>query len=125
MSNELGRLTHGNKFGIKSTDTIDFITKEEVPIGNKITYPNFVYNYRPLKPKPHKIQWVPAGSLIETKSSFGAKFMSRDLKDFFLAIPMYNAKFMNIHYKYIPQDNREQYNLDAKLAQNGYICLKI
>ena len=33
MSNELGRLAQSNKYGVKSTDTIEFIPRSEVPTG--------------------------------------------------------------------------------------------
>lgn len=58
MSNELGRLTQGNKFGVKETDTIGFNTKVEVQVNNKVTYVNFVFDYRPLKTELHRIQLV-------------------------------------------------------------------
>ena len=31
LSNEWGRLAQGNKYGVRSTDTIDFVHKHEVP----------------------------------------------------------------------------------------------
>ena len=106
MSNELGRLAQGNDRGIKATDTIDFIHKEEVPITAKVAYANFVCTHRPLKSEPNRIRLVvggdsltcdddtssPAASLLETKlmlnsvisdAKQGARFMSLDLKDFF------------------------------------------
>ena len=43
--------------------------------------------------------------------------MTCDLKDFFLATPMLKPEYMKIHYKYIPHDIRDHYNLDAKLAK--------
>ena len=30
MSNELGRLAQGNKYGVKATDTMEFIKQEDV-----------------------------------------------------------------------------------------------
>ena len=42
MSNELSRLSQGNKYGVKSTDALDFITKNEVPIMSNIIYKHFV-----------------------------------------------------------------------------------
>lgn len=48
LSNEFGRLAQGNDYGVIATDIIDFIHKEEVPIGRDITYAAFVCDYRPL-----------------------------------------------------------------------------
>ena len=59
----------------------------------------------------------PAASLVETKLTInstisdahrGAHFMSANLKDFFLATTMADPEYMRIHYRYFPQDVREQ-----------------
>ena len=125
MSNILGRLTQGNKYGVKATDTIDFITKNDVTITSKVKYTNCACDYRPLKTEKHRLRLVvggykldfdgdagaPAASLIEIKllhnsviSGFkdGARFMSCNLKDFFLATPMLIPEYMKINNKYIP-----------------------
>ena len=148
MSNELGRLAQGNKHGIKATDTIDFISKTEVPSDSKVTYANFRCDYRPLKSEKHRIRLVvggdklsyeddsgsPAASLLETKvmvnsvisdAHKGARFMSCDLKDFFLATPMLKPEYMRIMWKHIPEDIREKYDLYKLLADDGYIYVKI
>ena len=52
LSNEIGCLAQGNKHDVKSTDTIEFILKSEVPNGHDITYATFVCDYRPLKENP-------------------------------------------------------------------------
>ena len=38
LSNEWGRLAQGNIYGIKHTDTIEFIHQSEVPKDKKVTY---------------------------------------------------------------------------------------
>ncbi|KAG7372529.1 hypothetical protein IV203_018672 [Nitzschia inconspicua] len=43
------------------------------------------------------------------------KFMSGDLKDFYLGTPMAEYEYMRIHWRYIPDDIFEQYNLSALL----------
>ena len=119
LSNELGRLAQGNVHGIKATDTIDFIHKKNIPSDRKVTYANFDINYRPLKSEKYRVRLVvggdklsydddagsPAASLLETKviincvisnADKGAKFMSCDLNDFFLAIPMKKPEYMRI-----------------------------
>ena len=95
MSNEIGRLAQGNKRGLKSTDTIKFIHKDQVPKGQLVTYTAFTCDHRPLKSETHRIRLVvggaPAASLLETKMMIdsvisdahrGARFMSCNLKDF-------------------------------------------
>ena len=49
LANEWGRLSKGIKNRVVGTDTIDFIYQSEVPAGQKVTYGNFVCDYRPLK----------------------------------------------------------------------------
>ena len=87
---------------------------------------------------PIKLEYLddagsPAASLLETKllvnsviseEKQGAKFMSTDLKDFFLASPMANPKYMKIHCKHIPQEIIDLYQLEDKF-HNDYIYVKI
>ena len=47
MSNELGRLSQGNIYGVKATNTIEFIFKGDVSANLSINYANFVCDYRP------------------------------------------------------------------------------
>jgi hypothetical protein len=147
LSNEIGRLAQGNIHGVKSTDTIDFIYKNQVPQDRKVTYANFDLSYRPLKTEKHRVRLVvggdklsydddsgsPAASLLETKvilnsvisdADLGARFMSCDLKDFFLATPMKKPEYMRIRWQHIPDDIKEKYNLYDKV-HNGYIYVLI
>ena len=123
LSNELGRLAQGVAGRVVYTDTIDFIPKSKVPINKKVTYANLVCDYRPLKDEPFRVRITvggdkldcyddvgsPAASLLETKllinstisdAKHGARFMSADLKDHFLASPMEGNEYMRIHSKY-------------------------
>ena len=104
-----------------STDTIDFIHQHEVPPDKKVTYGNFICDYRPLKTEPYRVRLTvggdklpydddagsPAASLLETKliinitisnADKGARFLCADLKDHFLASPTKNPEFMRIKY---------------------------
>ena len=107
LDNELGRLTQGFRNQVKGTDTMEFIPKQNVPQDRKVTYSNFVCDYRPLKSEPFRVRMTvggdkleypdetasPAALLIETKliinsvisdhSKFNSKFCAIDLKDFF------------------------------------------
>ena len=147
LSNELGRLTQGNNTGITSQDAMDFIHYHEVPSTAKVTYASFVCDYRPLKDEPWRVRLVvggdkltyqfdtcsPATSLLETKlllnsiisdAHKGARFMSLDIKDFFLTTPMGTNEYMRIPTKCIPHDIFSKYNLTTKI-HNGYIYCKI
>ena len=147
MSNELGRLTQGNDFGVKHTNTMQFIHKHEVPRGKKVTYANFRADHRPLKPEPYRIRCVvggdkldcdydtasPTTDLIETKllinstisdARRGARFCSVDLKDFFLSSIMKDPEFMKLHISFIPDDIMKRYNL-AEKAVDGFVYIRI
>ena len=105
LSNEIGRLTQGNTHGVRWTNTMEFIFRHEVPDDRKVTYANFVCDFRPNKDDPYRVQLIvggdkleydqdacsPAASLLETKllvnsiisdAKKGARFMSADVKDF-------------------------------------------
>ena len=148
ISNEFGRLAQGNVYGVKATDTIDFIHKHEVPLAQQVTYASFVCDYRPLKSEPYRVRLVvggdrlayfddagaPAATMLETKilinsvisgAKDGARFMSVDLKDFFLATPMAQAEYMKISIKNFPQDIIDFYNLQDKISKDGYIYIRI
>jgi hypothetical protein len=148
LANEFGRLAQGYGTGIKGTDTIDFIQRTDVPSNKKVTYGNFICDYRPLKSEPYRVRLTvggdklpysddagsPAASLLETKlilnstisdSDKGARFLCADLKDHFLASPMKDPEYMRIKYKYFPDAIRNQYHLDRFLASDGYIYIKI
>ena len=148
LSNEWGRLAQGNDKGVLSTDTIDFIHKNEVPSNQDITYATFVLDYRPLKSEPHRVRitvggdrltynadaGAPAANMLETKilvnstisdAKQGARFMSADLKDFFLATPMEGNEYMKVPFKHFPPDIKQRYDLDSKVTESGHIFIKI
>lgn len=62
---ELGRLAQGNDHGVKSTDTIDFIHQNEVPLNEKVTYAQFVGDERPLKPEKYCVRCVVGGDKLD------------------------------------------------------------
>ena len=133
---------------MRSTDTIQFIKRDQVLAGRDITYATFVLDYRPLKSEPHQVRITvggdrlsyphdagsPAANVIETKilvnstisdAPKGARFMSANLKDYFLATPMGRAEYMRVKLKYFPPDIIQHYNLLTLVAPDGYIYIKI
>ena len=60
FSNEIGRLAQRVGDIVAGTYTIDFIHKSEVPANKKVTYPNFICDYWPLKAEPHRV-WLKVG----------------------------------------------------------------
>ena len=148
LSNEWGRLAQGNKYGVVPTNTIEFILLKDVPAGRDITYASFICDKRPLKPEPFRVRVVvggdrltygedagsPATDLLETKllinstisdADKGAKFLSSDLKDYFLGSPMQQPEYMKVHISKFSTDIIEQYNLQQKMDDKGYVYIKI
>ena len=147
LSNEWGRLANGNDRGVVGTKTIRFIPKNEVPSGRDVTYATFVCDVRPLKKETHRVRITvggdrltcsddtgsPAANLLETKllvnstisdAKHGAKFLSADITNYFLASPMNRTEYMRVRLKYFPVDIRTRYNLDA-ITKDGYVYIAI
>ena len=148
LSNEFGRLANGNIHGIKGTNTIEFIKKSDVPSNKKVTYATFVCDHKPLKEEKWRVRCVaggdklpypgdassPAASMIDTKliinstisdAHKNARFLSADLKDFFLGTLMHTAEYMKLSYEIFPEDIRQKYNLDQLVHEDGYVYIKI
>ena len=147
VTKELGRLAQGI-FDVIGNDVIDFISKSEVPPNKTVTYANMVCDYRPLKNEKFRVRLTvggdrlpylddatsPAASLLEAKliinstisqSSRNARFMTLDIKDFFLQSTMQNHEYMRIHSKYFTTELRQKYNLHEKIAKDGYVYCRI
>ena len=115
---------------MKGTNTIQFIYRRDMPKDKQVTYASYVCDYRPLKEEPYRVRITiggdrldynddagsPAVNLLETKillnsiisdADKGAQFMSADIKDHFLATPMDHPEFIQVNYKYIPNDIRK------------------
>ena len=146
ISNEYGRLAQGNEHRVEFQDAMEFIKKEDVPPGRDVTYGSFRFDYRALKTEKYRARMVvrgdrlsynddpgsPAASLIETKlvlnsvisdADKGARFMSADLKDFFLCSYMNTPEYMRISIKNIPHDIIKKYNINA-LKHKEYVYVK-
>ena len=115
----MGQISTKNIHNVSYTDTIEFIPFTDVPSNRDVTYARFVCDHRPLKAEPWRVRVVvggdrlsyhedprsPAASLLETKillnsiisdAKRGARFMSLDLKDCFLATPMNRPEYMKV-----------------------------
>ena len=148
LGNEWGRLAQGNARGIKGTETIKFIFRHDVPTGRHVTYATFVCDLKPLKAETHRVRITvggdrlfcaedtgsPTANLLETKiivnstisdAHRGARFVSADLQNFFLASPMRRAEYMRVKLRHIPEDIIIQYNLREKATSDGYVYIRI
>lgn len=72
LSNEFGRIAQGNDAGVKYTDACEFIYVWEVPTNKKVTYANWVLDYRPLKNGPYRIRLVVGGDKLDYAGDSGS-----------------------------------------------------
>jgi hypothetical protein len=96
--------------------------------------------------KPNRTRWVvggdgvhypgnagtPTTDLLTVKilinsiiSPAGAKFMTMDIKDFYLNSLMARYKYMPLHIADMPEDVIEHYNLRDKATPDGYVYCEI
>ena len=75
----------------------------------------------------------PASSLLEAKlllnstisdANKGEKFMTADIKDFFLQSFLEEPEYIRIHGKYFLPDIRKQYKIDNVIDKDGYVYCK-
>lgn len=145
-ADEFGRLAQGNLPHMPTgTDTIHFIHVSQLPKGRIATYAKFVSADKPNKANIYRIRLTVGGDriiyegIVSTKtadltctkiiinsvlSTDGARYMTVDIKDFYLKTPMATYEYMRIAVRDIPATIMEQYNLHD-LVHNGYVYVEI
>jgi hypothetical protein len=129
----------------EGTNTIRFIAPKDLPPGRKATYPRIVVADRPNKANPKRVRVTVGGDRItyphdvatktadlatvkilinSTISTPGAKWMSIDIKDFYLNTPMSHYEYMKVPIHLFPDAIRQHYQLDP-LLHNGGIYVEI
>ena len=147
-ANEFGRLAQGVGTRINGTNTIFFIGKHEVPADRRrdITYGKFVCEYKPNKTEKERTRFTvggdkinypgdcatPTGDLTLFKtmlnsvvSTPGARFMTLDIKNFYLNTPMERYEYVRIKIEDIPDEIIQQYNLREKTDPDGYVFIEV
>ena len=56
LNNEWVRISQGNDYEIKGTDTLVYIQNKEIPKDRKITYRSFVCDYRTSKDEKWRVR---------------------------------------------------------------------
>jgi hypothetical protein len=144
-ANELGRLAQGVGDRIQGTNTIFFIRKDQVPKGRTCTYGRICVDVRPHKEEKERTRLTVGGNLIHypgdvstktaglttakllfnsTISTPGAKFMSMDVKNFYLNTPMARFEYMRLPMNLLPDEIKQQYKLQA-VADDGWVYVEI
>ena len=143
---ELGRLTQGClPFTKTGSETMFFIPHTDKPSDRIATYLRIVAALKPNKADMYRIRFTVGGDKIiyhgkvstptadlttvkallnSTISTPNAKFMSIDIKDFYLNTPMEQYEYMWIPVKYIPANIMQQYQL-TPLIHNNMIMVEI
>ena len=145
-SDEIGRLAQGRHPKTKEgSNTMRFIKRAAIPKGRKPTYLRVVCDDRPQKAEKRRVRWTAGGDKVDypfacaTKtaelatvktlinsviSTPKARFMTMDIKDFYLNTQLPRPEFMRIPVDIIPQDIYEQYNL-VNFEENGCVCVQV
>jgi hypothetical protein len=145
---EVGRLAQGRKqSGLEGTNTLFFINFNQIPRDRikDITYDRICCNVRPEKDDPNRTRITVGGTNIKTTIDCGtptadlltvkllfnsiistpnAKFMSIDIKNFYLNTPMERYEYMRMKLSNFPQDIIDEYKL-AEKERNGYVYVEI
>jgi hypothetical protein len=147
FGNEIGRLAQGIPGRVEGTDTIDFIDYDEVPADRRadVTYARIVCTYRQGKKDPNRTRITVGGNLINYPedvgtptadlltvklllnsivSTPGAKFMTLDIKNFYLCTPLKRREYVRMKLEDFPEDIIELYDLRAK-ARNGAVYVSV
>ena len=143
-TDEIHRLAQGHG-DVPGTNTIVFIPYSAIPKGRKPTYLRVVCAFRPEKSNPRRVRWTVGGDRIDypgdvtTKtadlvtakilfnsvlSTPNGRFMTGDLKDFYLGTPLDRYEYMRIPCAMLPDDIMDHYNLH-QLVHNGYVYCEI
>jgi len=133
---------HGDVHG---TNTIHFIRFADVPKGRVPTYVRVVCAFRPEKTNPYRVRWTAGGNRVDypgnvtTKtadivthkihinsvlSTPGARFMTGDLKDFYLNTQLDQYEYLRIPLAMLPAAIIDHYNLEP-LIHNGHVYCEI
>jgi hypothetical protein len=144
-ANESGRLEQGLKRGVKVTNTIKFIRREDVPAGRKATYGSFVVDIKAHKEETERTHLTLGGDQIEypgdkstrnaglttakmpfnsTISTPGAKFVVIDIKNFYLNTLLERYEYLAVLMASLPQEVIDEYGLND-LAVDGKVCIEI
>ena len=118
----------------------------EVEKERTVTYAQTVCTVRPEKDKPNRTRITTGGNLLEypgktttdtaglelikihwqlVLSTENAKYMTIDIGNFYTNTPMDRYEYMRMHISEIPDEIIDKYDMKNKVAEDGYIYLRI
>ncbi len=130
------------------TETIFFISKTDIPPDHRgnVTYGRNVCVYREGKKDKYRTQIMMGGNLINYPGNCGtptadlltvklllnsiistpnAKFMSINIKDFYLCTPMACYEYFQMKLELFPEDIIAEYDLRNKVDATGNVNCKV
>jgi hypothetical protein len=147
-ANEFGCLAQGVESRIEGTNTIFFVQKKDIPADQRrdVTYGKFVCEYKPNTTDQERTRFTMGGDKINYPgncatstgnltlfkimlnsviSTQGARFMTLDIKNFYLNTPMEQYKYVHIKLDGIPEETIQQYPLQDNVDSEGYIFIEV
>ena len=133
---------------VTTTKTIKFVSWKNIPKDRlrDITYARICCNERPEKTDPYRTRITMGGNLINYPGDCGtptadlltvklllnsvistlrAKFMTIDIKDFYLMTPMERREYFRIKLELFPEDVIDEYDLRSLVDDKGYIFCEV
>jgi hypothetical protein len=147
-ADEIGRMFQGlgpNSYMPTGTNTLFFIDQKDIPKHKKPTYIRVVCADRPEKTNPKRVRWTAGGNKVEytgnvtnqtadiqtTKCLFNSvvstpngRFMTLDLKDFYLCSDLPHYEYVCIPTHMLPPAIIALYKLENKI-HNGYVYAEV
>jgi hypothetical protein len=127
------------------TNTLFFIDKKNIPKNKKLTYVRVVCANRPEKTNPKRVRWTAGGDKVKytgnvttqtadiktakclfssVVSTPNGRFMTLDLKDFYLCSDLPDYEYVRIPTHMLPSAIVELYQLESKIY-NGYVYAEV
>ena len=145
-ANKFGRLAQGVGGRIKGTNTIKFIYKCKVPREQfkDVTYRRFACTEHPEKKEKNCTQFTIGGNQINysgevatptanllfakilfnsTISTPGEKFMTMDISNFYLNLPLPQPEYIQIKISNIPEEIINEYHLRENATETGHVYI--
>ena len=142
---EIGRLAQGYK-DVKGKNTIFPIPKSKVPTNKRATYGRLVCDIRSHKAETHRVRLTAGGNVIiyngttstptaaiptikthwnSVVSTPNAKYLTLDIKDFYLNSKLDEFEYVRLPYKLFPAELITLYKLDKLVVEDGYVYWEI
>jgi len=125
-----------------------FINKKQVPADRwkDVTYGRIVCDFRPNKSEPNRTRLMVGGDRINYPedcgtptadltlvklimnsviSTEGARFMTGDIKNFYLNTPLKRYEYLRLRLSDLPDEIIEEYKLNEKATPDGMVFLEV